>query len=42
MIEAGDPQFREAVHGNLWNRLSPDRAPRMIAKVADEGDIVLP
>ncbi|RUP14099.1 MAG: FAD-binding oxidoreductase [Methylobacterium sp.] len=40
VIDAGDAQFRDALHGNLWNRLIPDRAPRMIVKVADEDDII--
>ncbi|MGU3417813.1 FAD-binding oxidoreductase [Methylobacterium sp. D54C] len=40
VIDAGDPQFREALHGNLWNRLIPDRAPQMIVRAADEDDIV--
>lgn len=40
VIGAGDARFLEALHGNLWNRLIPDRAPQMIVKAADEDDII--
>lgn len=37
---AGDAGFLEAIHGNLWNRLLPERAPQLVVKVADEDDII--
>ena len=40
VIAADDPRFPEAIHGNLWNRLIPDRAPRLVVQAADEDDIV--
>ena len=40
VIAAGDPQFREAAHANLWNRLIPDRAPDVVVRAADEDDVV--
>jgi FAD/FMN-containing dehydrogenase len=40
VFTAGDPQFLEAIHGNLWNRLIPDRAPEAIVKALDEDDVV--
>ncbi|MCW6509991.1 FAD-binding oxidoreductase [Lichenifustis flavocetrariae] len=40
VIAAGDADFAEAIHGNLWNRLIPDRAPDAVVKAADEDDII--
>ncbi len=40
VITAGDPNFLEAIRGNLWNRLIPDRAPEIVVKAADEDDII--
>ncbi|WP_244537229.1 FAD-binding oxidoreductase [Methylobacterium pseudosasicola] len=40
VIAAGDPGFREALHGNLWNRLIPDRAPDVLVKAADDDDVI--
>jgi FAD/FMN-containing dehydrogenase len=36
----GDANFTELIHGNLWNRLIPERAPEVVAHVADEDDII--
>lgn len=35
-----DANFPEAIHGDLWNRLIPDRAPQVVVKAHDEQDIV--
>ncbi|MCJ2068417.1 FAD-binding oxidoreductase [Methylobacterium sp. J-030] len=35
--EAG---FSDAIHGNLWNRLIPDRAPQLVVRAADEDDVI--
>ncbi len=40
VITAGDPDFRAMLHGNLWNRLIPDRAPDVVVRAADEDDVV--
>ncbi len=40
VITAGDAPFLGAIHGNLWNRLIPDRAPQIVVKAADEADII--
>jgi FAD/FMN-containing dehydrogenase len=37
---AGDVNFTELLHGNLWNRLIPDRAPQVLVRVNDEQDVV--
>ncbi len=40
VVAAGDPDFQEAVHGGLWNRLIPDRTPDLVVRVADEQDVI--
>ncbi|WP_457105363.1 FAD-binding oxidoreductase [Methylobacterium sp. P5_C11] len=40
VIASDEAGFPEALHGNLWNRLIPDRAPQLIVKAADEDDII--
>lgn len=40
VFAAGDAQFLEAIHGNLWNRLIPDRAPQAVVRAVDEDDVV--
>jgi FAD/FMN-containing dehydrogenase len=37
---AGEANFQEAIHGDLWNQLVPDRAPQIVVKAADEQDII--
>lgn len=37
--QRGDADFPELIHGNLWNRLIPDRTPEAIVCAADEQDI---
>ena len=37
---SGEAAFQEAIHGNLWNRLIPDRAPQVVVKAEDEQDII--
>src|SRR6476619_7704373 len=37
---AGNGNFTELLHGNLWNRLIPDRAPQVLVRVNDEQDVV--
>jgi len=37
---AGDVNFQEAIHGDLWNKLVPDRAPQIVVKADDEQDII--
>ncbi|MEO6846908.1 MAG: FAD-binding protein [Chthoniobacterales bacterium] len=37
---AGESGFGEAIHGDLWNKLIPDRAPDVVVRVADEEDVV--
>lgn len=32
--------FTELLHGNLWNRLIPDRAPQVLVRVNDEQDVI--
>jgi FAD/FMN-containing dehydrogenase len=34
-----DANFAELLHGNLWNRLVPDRVPQVIVRVKDEQDV---
>ena len=36
----GDANFTELIHGNLWNRLIPDRAPQVVVRVKDEQDVI--
>lgn len=40
VIAASDAGFLEAIHGNLWNKLVPDRAPEAVVQAADEDDVV--
>jgi hypothetical protein len=35
-----DINFVELIHGNLWNRLIPDRSPDIVVRVADEQDVI--
>jgi hypothetical protein len=35
----GDVNFSELIHGNLWNRLIPDRTPQIVVRVNDEQDV---
>jgi FAD/FMN-containing dehydrogenase len=37
---ASDANFGELLHGDLWNRLIPDRAPQVIVRVNDEQDVM--
>jgi FAD/FMN-containing dehydrogenase len=37
---AGEAGFQEALHGDLWNKLTPDRAPQIVVRAADEQDII--
>jgi len=37
---AGEAGFGAALHGDLWNRLVPDRAPAVVVKAADEDDVI--
>jgi hypothetical protein len=36
----GDANFTDLLHGNLWNRLIPDRAPQVLVRINDEQDVV--
>ena len=36
----GDANFAELIHGNLWNRLIPNRAPQIAVRVKDEQDVI--
>ena len=36
----GDANFTELIHGNLWNRLIPSRAPQIVVRVKDEQDVI--
>src|SRR5260370_42689421 len=36
----GDANFTELIHGNLWNRLIPHRAPQIVIRVKDEQDVI--
>ena len=40
VLGASDAGFRSAVFGKLWNELQPARHPRLVARVADEQDVV--
>lgn len=40
VLTAEDARFLEAIHGNLWNRLIPDRAPLAVVTALDEDDVV--
>src|SRR3954469_24058098 len=35
-----DANFTELIHGNLWNRLIPSRAPQIVVRVRDEQDVI--
>ena len=35
-----DANFTQLIHGNLWNRLIPDRAPQIVVRVKDEQDVI--
>lgn len=35
-----DADFADRLHGHLWNRLVPDRAPQIIVRAADEQDVM--
>src|ERR1041385_8179930 len=36
----GDANFTDLIHGNLWNRLIPRRAPQIVVRVKDEQDVI--
>ena len=36
----GDANFPELIHGNLWNRLIPRRAPQIVVRIKDEQDVI--
>ena len=40
VLTRGDPGFEAAASRGLWNRLLPERRPRVIAQVRDEEDVV--
>jgi FAD/FMN-containing dehydrogenase len=40
VIGPGDAEFLEALHGTLWNRLIPERAPRAVVQAASEDDVI--
>jgi len=40
VVTASDPKFKEYVFGELWNKLSPNRAPQVVVRVKDEQDVV--
>lgn len=40
VVTSEDSNFVELLHGNLWNRLIPDRAPEVLVRVKDEQDVV--
>ncbi|MDP4025361.1 FAD-binding oxidoreductase [Methylobacterium sp. NEAU 140] len=40
VIAPDDARFPDAIHGTLWNRLIPDRAPQVVVQAADEQDII--
>src|SRR5258705_2268421 len=35
-----DANFTDLIHGNLWNRLIPRRAPQIVVRVKDEQDVI--
>ncbi|MEO6225434.1 MAG: FAD-binding oxidoreductase [Sphingomicrobium sp.] len=35
-----DANFTDLIHGNLWNRLIPDRSPDVLVRVTDEQDVI--
>lgn len=37
---ASDPDFDNALYGDLWNRLVPGRKPGIVVRVTDEEDII--
>jgi FAD/FMN-containing dehydrogenase len=37
---ADDANFEELIHGDLWNRLIPGRAPQVVVRVNDEQDVI--
>lgn len=37
---SADANFPELLHGNLWNRLIPDRSPDVLVRVNDEDDVI--
>ncbi|MGB8355918.1 MAG: FAD-binding oxidoreductase [Chthoniobacteraceae bacterium] len=37
---AHDANFLELIHGNLWNRLIPDRAPQIVVRINGEQDVI--
>jgi len=36
----GETNFEELIHGGLWNRLIPGRAPQVVVRVNDEQDVI--
>lgn len=40
VVSPGDADFLELLHGNLWNRLIPDRVPQVLVRVKDEQDVM--
>src|ERR1043166_1187141 len=40
VAKQGDANFTELLHGNLWNRLIPRRAPQIVVRVKDEQDVI--
>jgi FAD/FMN-containing dehydrogenase len=35
-----DANFEDLIHGNLWNRLIPERSPQVVVRVDDELDVM--
>jgi len=40
IVAVGEPDFKKAVYGGLWNKRIPDRAPDVVVRVADEQDVI--
>jgi FAD/FMN-containing dehydrogenase len=40
VLTPADPEFRNVAYGGLWNKLHAKRLPQIIARVADEQDVV--
>jgi FAD/FMN-containing dehydrogenase len=36
----GDSNFTQLIHGDLWNRLIPNRSPQIVVRVKDEQDVI--
>ncbi len=40
LAQPGDPEYGDLLHGDLWNRLIPERRPELVVRVEDVQDVI--